>query len=1082
MSLEGQQLGEFEIIERLGQGGMGEVYKARQTSLGRIVALKTLHASLAGDAHYIARFRKEARAAAALNHPNLVQVISAGENDGLHWFAMEYVEGESAKGRLERKGRLDPLAAIAIAIHVATALDYAWRKAALIHSDIKPDNIFLSGDGEVKLGDLGLAKSAEQTRGLTMTGASVGTPHYISPEQAEARKDIDQRADIYSLGCTLYHLLSGQPPYTGNSAVAVLIKHVSAPAPDLRRVWPKCPAELAAAVMKMMQKQPADRQQNYEEVIADLRRAYAVLSGARAPSVVTAARQPVASQKPVAGERKSAASVAAWISRGVALLAAVGALLYFAPWKDGGANPGGARSGASQTSTGGGGDNADGGSRSKEATPASGRTVAVATTPQPDATLVSATSQSSAPSTAAQSATPKQATEVEKWFAQVDAPQQESFQKQVLKPFEAGVADLQARYLASLDAAIAKASAAGQLADALVWRTERQAFEKTQSVASDDAGTPSNVRALRATFRQQFARLNDDRKAKAKALFAPYDAILAKNQTLLTQNQHLDDALLLQTKRDEIALAWLGSAQPTTIGAAGHPKSAKSSSALLASKDAPFVNSFGMKFVPVPITGGPTNGKRVLFSVWDTRVQDYQAFAKESKRGWPNAGFEQGPTHPAVMVSWDDAKAFCAWMTAKERASGRIGGQDEYRLPSDHEWSCAVGIGRLEKAEESPESKSGQIGNVYPWGTQWPPPKGAGNYGPSLQVDDYEKTSPVGSFEANHEGLYDMGGNVWQWCEDWFDAKHERRMLRGAAWVYNDQGALRSTFRHDDLPTVRDAVNGFRCVLAISGGDDPKLAQAPMVPPSAPKEASAIQLASATKESPFVNSLEMKFAPVRITGGPTDGQRVLFSVWDTRVQDYAVFAQEIGRDWPKPDFLQGPTHPAVMVSWEDAQLFCRWLTGREQAAGRLPAGWSYRLPSDHEWSCAVGIGARENAAKLPVGKDGKISDAFPWGFQWPPPIGVGNYHPWLQVDKFKNTSPVGSFSANRYGLRDLGGNVWQWCEDLFVDKDQKDRVLRGASWDNNDRDSLLSSHRNHNAPGARSYNYGFRCVVGGSAR
>src|ERR1700691_4373054 len=137
MSLEGQQLGEFEILEELGQGGMGAVYKARQTSLGRFVALKTLQASLAGDAEYIARFHREAQAAAGLSHPNLVQVISAGESEGLHWFAMEYVAGESAKARLNRKGRLDPLEALAIAIHTATALDYGWRKAGLIHRDIK---------------------------------------------------------------------------------------------------------------------------------------------------------------------------------------------------------------------------------------------------------------------------------------------------------------------------------------------------------------------------------------------------------------------------------------------------------------------------------------------------------------------------------------------------------------------------------------------------------------------------------------------------------------------------------------------------------------------------------------------------------------------------------------------------------------------------------------------------------------------------------------------------------------------------------------------------------------------------------
>ena len=338
MNLEGQRLGEFEILERLGQGGMGAVYKARQTSLKRLVALKTLQAALADDVEYIARFQQEAVAAAGLNHPNLVQVHSAGESDGLHWFAMEYVEGESAQARLERKGRLDPLEAIAIAIHVASALEYGWRKAALIHRDIKPDNIFLSSDGEVKLGDLGLAKSAGETQSLTTTGSSMGTPYYVSPEQAEAKKDVDLRADIYSLGCTLYHLLSGQPPYTGDSAVAIMMKHVSSPVPDLRGVWPECPPELAKVVLKMMLKPPEARPQTYVEVNAELRRVYDFLSGASVPSGVAV------TQKPTAVEKRRGAPVSAWVGGGVALLAVIAALFYFAPWKKGGENPGGTRS------------------------------------------------------------------------------------------------------------------------------------------------------------------------------------------------------------------------------------------------------------------------------------------------------------------------------------------------------------------------------------------------------------------------------------------------------------------------------------------------------------------------------------------------------------------------------------------------------------------------------------------------------------------------------------------------------------------------------------------------------------------
>ncbi|MDP1587826.1 MAG: SUMF1/EgtB/PvdO family nonheme iron enzyme, partial [Prosthecobacter sp.] len=256
--------------------------------------------------------------------------------------------------------------------------------------------------------------------------------------------------------------------------------------------------------------------------------------------------------------------------------------------------------------------------------------------------------------------------------------------------------------------------------------------------------------------------------------------------------------------------------------------------------------------------------------------------------------------------------------------------------------------------------------------------------------------------------------------------------------------------------------------------------------------------------------LGMKFVPVPITGparstspsdaggGPTGGQRVLFSVWDTRVQDYAVFATETKREWKKPDFEQEATHPAVNVSWDDAQAFCVWLTESERKAGKLGANEHYRLPSDHEWSCAVGIGEQEDAAKLPSEKNQKLADVFPWGGAWPPPQGAGNYaggelQPALTAGKyayikevlagyddgFVYTSPVGSFAANRFGLYDLGGNVWQWCEDWYR-KEQTSRVLRGGAWDEGVRNALVSSCRTHRAPAGRFNLLGFRCVLAGS--
>ncbi len=255
-----------------------------------------------------------------------------------------------------------------------------------------------------------------------------------------------------------------------------------------------------------------------------------------------------------------------------------------------------------------------------------------------------------------------------------------------------------------------------------------------------------------------------------------------------------------------------------------------------ATKEKPFVNSLGMKFVPVPITGGPTYGQRVLFSLWETRVLDYAAYAKENHGAngeWKNVeylGEKQGPTHPVVNVSWEDAKLFCTWLTKKERAAGLLDSQHEYRLPTDHEWSCAVGIGGKEEANTSPSEKNGKVQD-FPWdasGKQWPPPPKAGNY-PGFETgkfgwftligyqDPYVFTAPVGSFNENDLGLFDLSGNVWEWCEDWYDNNQNSRVLRGGAWVVGyPKIHLRSSDRNNETPGNRNDKNGFRCVVVRS--------------------------------------------------------------------------------------------------------------------------------------------------------------------------------------------------------------------------------------------------------------------------
>ena len=227
-----------------------------------------------------------------------------------------------------------------------------------------------------------------------------------------------------------------------------------------------------------------------------------------------------------------------------------------------------------------------------------------------------------------------------------------------------------------------------------------------------------------------------------------------------------------------------------------------------ASKAAPFINTLGMEFVPVRATPG------VLWSRWETRVRDYAAFCRDTNRAQEKPSFEQGDDHPVVEVSFNDAQAFCVWLSKKE---GRA-----YRLPTDHEWSCAVGIGAQEDAAASPKAKDEAIKGVYPWGTAWPPPEGSGNFDSysedKISSDLYDNTSPVGSFSPTADGLYDLSGNAWEWCDSLYDPNATDRVLRGGSWNFINPSYLLSSYRYNFHPTIRIDFYGFRVVLGVGGG------------------------------------------------------------------------------------------------------------------------------------------------------------------------------------------------------------------------------------------------------------------------
>ncbi|HVL12765.1 MAG TPA: serine/threonine-protein kinase [Gemmata sp.] len=269
--LSGKVLGDYQLLRRLGVGGMGQVYLARQLSLKREVALKLLRDDLATNSTALKRFQAEAEAVARLNHPNIVHIHQIGEHDGLRYMALEYVEGRNLRDYLARKGPPELAVALGVIRQVALALQKA-HELGIVHRDIKPENILVTRKAEVKVADFGLSRFFAATAApasLTQSGVALGTPLYMAPEQVQGQPT-DQRTDIYSLGATCYHLLAGEPPFRGATAFDVAVKHVQEHPRPLAELCPDLPPDLCAMVHKMMAKDPADRYPSIREVLHDL--------------------------------------------------------------------------------------------------------------------------------------------------------------------------------------------------------------------------------------------------------------------------------------------------------------------------------------------------------------------------------------------------------------------------------------------------------------------------------------------------------------------------------------------------------------------------------------------------------------------------------------------------------------------------------------------------------------------------------------------------------------------------------------------------------------------------------------------
>jgi serine/threonine protein kinase len=259
--------GRYELEELVGHGGMSSVYKARDSLLERNVALKILHEQYHSDEDFVERFKHEARSVAQLQHPNIVTVIDRGEEEGRQYIVFEYIDGENLKEYVVRKGRLEVQDALEITVEVARGLAFAHGQG-LVHRDVKPQNVLLNGDGRAKVTDFGIARTVD-VEGMTQTGMVMGTSNYIAPEQASG-KEVDAQTDVYSLGVVLYELLAGEVPFPGETFVAVAMKHVHEPPPNLLEKRGDVPPRVAAAIDRALEKDPGRRFPSMDAFAAEL--------------------------------------------------------------------------------------------------------------------------------------------------------------------------------------------------------------------------------------------------------------------------------------------------------------------------------------------------------------------------------------------------------------------------------------------------------------------------------------------------------------------------------------------------------------------------------------------------------------------------------------------------------------------------------------------------------------------------------------------------------------------------------------------------------------------------------------------
>jgi len=1059
----------YELLGKLGEGGMGVVYKAQQISLDRTVALKILPERLGRDREFVARFTREARMAARLDHVNIVRALDVGEAQGVHYFAMEFVEGEDVGSIIDREGKMSEDRAISIIMQSARALGHA-HEHQLIHRDIKPDNILLTPQGIAKVADLGLARSTdEHTTRMTVTGTAMGTPHYISPEQARGEREIDIRTDIYSLGVTFFHMLAGEPPFHGSSAAIVITRRLTEDAPWIRDGAPEVFEGTALVIRRMMQRERDNRYSTPAELIHDLE----LVADGKMPEVAGAAPGTVMwGSKDVKPGKTAAAAVSAptaaperkklpplaWAAvagGGVVALLLVVLIVALA-------------SGPADKPPDGGGKPPDGG----EVTTNVGALV--------KKTLVEIDELAKA----GQFEQAIQACEDAK-SSYDGTPHAQVFATRLgaLKLDQAR-AEREAAAKERLDAIVADREA-GKLERALERaRAAKDKYART-SLAEDFRRQVTELEtALRA------ARLVQNRLVKIETLEeagALDRALELANEAVAEFEASGQTGPLVEAakrigakiaKRDAAKLA--GAAERelkalTALAAQGKLDEALDRARAAAGKYAATPSGKAIAGLVESLTKRVAERDRKIETEARAKVLLARAavFMRQERYADAAAAYaEAGKIQPSGEASKGAAEArFRMHMrlsTEKERA-GDLGGaieETKKALAVKPDASASKRLSTLERRLKV----VGMVAEAQRLEAGGKLPGALGAYRQALGIALSDQ-KPAIEAAIKRIGLSIEYAEAMRSARGYVSAKRWTEARAAAARALRSKPGDAKALAL--LDTIRKAVEAARV-------------KPPTVPdrPEPPKIVEAPRETRKTSKSVGIRFVLVPAAEYAI--GDERGQPDERPVRKVKLDAYYIGLTEItNAQYEKFDsrhrrkrseFSPGDDHPVVNVSWSDAEKFCKWLSKKEKT--------QCRLPTEAEWEAA----ARGNEGRR-----------FPWGSEAPDSGGVfranwgeGEDRAGWARDGYRNAAPVGKFpaGASPFGCLDMAGNVWEWCGDRYSDdyyakgdlenptgaRKGSDRVLRGGAF-NNDIEYARSANRHKTSYKRADPTIGFRVVM-----